>query len=131
MTNDRKDEAPAGSAEEWPKRAPPTIDLEASEVSGDTQAKGSMDAARGFAKGAADKMSGLAGILAWLVAPLSGALAALLVLAAFWAAGLIGQPHRHNPCRLRSRQPSSTLWPRMSAISPRDSRVSRQAPPGR
>ena len=38
MTNDRKDEAPAGSAEEWPKRAPPTIDLDASDVSGDTQA---------------------------------------------------------------------------------------------
>ncbi len=97
MTNDRKDEAPAGSAEEWPKRTPPTIDLEASEVSGDTQAKGTMDAARGFAKGAAEKMSGLAGILAWLVAPLSGALAALVVLAAFWAAGLIGQPQPPQP----------------------------------
>jgi hypothetical protein len=97
MTNDRKDDAPAGSAEERPKRTPPTIDLEASEVSGDTQAKGTMDAARGFARGAAEKILGLSGILAWLVAPLSGALAALLVLAAFWAAGLIGQPESPQP----------------------------------
>ena len=37
MSNERKDEPPAASAEERPKRAPPTIDLDASEVSGDTQ----------------------------------------------------------------------------------------------
>jgi hypothetical protein len=92
MTNDRKDETAAGPAEEGPKRTRPTIDLDASEVSGDTRAKRGVDAARGYVKGAAEKMSGLAGMLAWLVAPLSGALAALLVLAAFWAAGLIGQP---------------------------------------
>ena len=48
MTNDRKDEAPAGSAEEWPKRAGPTIDLDASDVSGDTQASGGTNAAGTF-----------------------------------------------------------------------------------
>jgi hypothetical protein len=84
MTDERKDEAPAASTEEGPKRAPPTIDLDAAEVSGDTQAKQG-----GFAAGLG---SGMAGVLRKLLAPLSGAIAALLVLAAFWGAGLIGQP---------------------------------------
>lgn len=84
MTDDRKDEAPAGSAEEWPKRAPPTIDLEASEVSGDTRA------AAGFSQRLSAAAAGLGALLLWVVAPLGGAVAALLVLAAFWAAGTIG-----------------------------------------
>ena len=41
--------------------------------------------------------SRLRGILAELVAPLSGAIAALLVLAAFWAAGLIGPAAAAQP----------------------------------
>jgi hypothetical protein len=85
MTNDRKDEAPAAAAEEFPKRPPPTIDLEASEVSGDTQ------------RDANERLSAMGsgtreGLLGRLIAPLSGAIAALLVLAAAWGAGLIGPP---------------------------------------
>src|SRR5262245_54488327 len=83
MTDDRKDEAPAGSAEEWPKRAGPTIDLEASEVSGDTRAPG------GFFQ---RMTSAVARAAPKFVAPVTGAAAALLVLAAFWAGGLIGPP---------------------------------------
>ncbi len=87
MTDERKDEPPAASADERPKRAPPTIDLEASEVSGDTRAK---DGA--FFKGAGEKLSAAGARLRPLLAAVSGAIAALLVFAAFWAAGLIGPP---------------------------------------
>lgn len=89
MTNDRKDEAPAGSAEEWPKRAPPTIDLDASEVSGDTRAAGGANARPFF-----HRLGGgfSASHLSMLAAPLAGAVAALLVIAAALAFGLIG-PH--------------------------------------
>ncbi|MDQ8729678.1 hypothetical protein [Bradyrhizobium sp. LHD-71] len=84
MSDERKDEA---SAEEAPKRAPPTIDLDASEVSGDTQGAGT------FTKRAGDGLSALksrgAAVLPALLPLLSGAVAALLVLAALWAGGLI------------------------------------------
>ena len=101
MTNERKDEPPAASAEEWPKRNPPTIDLDASEVSGDTRTARGMNAARAFARAAGDRASALGartgGLMSKLLAPLGGAIAALLVLAAFWAGGLIGQPQLPPP----------------------------------
>ena len=59
------------------KRPPPTIDLEASEVSGDTQA-----AAGGTSRPAWFR-------LATVLPPLAGALAALVVVGILWAAGLI------------------------------------------
>ncbi len=90
MANEPKDETPAASVDEWPKRAPPTIDLDASEVSGDTRTARGMNAARSFFKGAATGTSVLA-------APVSGAIAALLVLAAFWAGGVIGPPQPPAP----------------------------------
>src|SRR5262245_61377945 len=96
MTDDRKNEAPAASAEEWPKRAPPTIDLDASEVSGDTRAA-RLNAVRAFMRAAAGRASRLRGFAPNLFAPLSGAIAALLVLLAFWAGGLIGQPQPASP----------------------------------
>ena len=85
MTDERKDEAPAASAEEWPKRAGPTIDLKASEVSDDTQKSSSSDPA-GTPPSAANERA-----RSGLFASLGGAIAALLVFAALWAAGMIGQ----------------------------------------
>jgi len=59
------------------KRPPPTIDLEASEVSGETQATaGSTSRASWFR-------------LATVLPPLAGALAALVVVGILWAAGVI------------------------------------------
>lgn len=84
MTDDRKDEAPAGSAEEWPKRAPPTIDLDSSEVSGDTRA------ASESSQGSSGAGAHLRDVLAKFAAPLAGAVAGLLVVAVLWAAGFIG-----------------------------------------
>jgi hypothetical protein len=99
MTDERKDEAPGASAEEWPKRPAPTIDLEASEVSGDTR-RGTTAGA--FFKRAGEKVSTAGSRMregAWpkLVAPVSGALAALIVFGALWAAGLIGPPQAAQP----------------------------------
>lgn len=90
MANEPKDEAPAASAEEWPKRAPPTIDLDASDVSGDTRAAGSSF------KTAAGRLSS-GSMLAKCAAPASGAIAALLVFTALWAGGLIGPPQAPAP----------------------------------
>ncbi len=98
MTNDRKDEAPAGSAEEWPKRAGPTIDLDASDVSGDTQASGGTNAAGTFFQRVTGGLSGAGSrVLPILAALIGGAVAALLVLAAFWAGGLIGEQQAAQP----------------------------------
>jgi hypothetical protein len=92
MTNDRKDEAPAGSAEEWPKRPGPTIDLDASDVSGDTRASGESSAAGTFFHRVRSGLSGATSrMLPVLAALIGGAVAALLVLAAFWGSGLIDQ----------------------------------------
>jgi hypothetical protein len=98
MTNDRKDEAPTGSAEERPKRTGPTIDLDASDVSGDTRASGGTNAAGTFFQRATGDLSGAgARMLPILAALAGGAVAALLVLAAFWAGGLIGEQQAAQP----------------------------------
>lgn len=92
MSDERKDEA---SAEEAPKRAPPTIDLDASDVSGDTQGPPR------FTKRAADGLSALgsrmAAALSLLLPLLGGAVAALAVLAGLWAGGLIDPVHTPTP----------------------------------
>lgn len=77
MTDDQAQEVPGG--DDRPKRPPPTIDLEASEVSGDT---------RTDAGGAAPRKTRLG--FATILPPLAGALAALVVIGVLWAAGVIG-----------------------------------------
>jgi hypothetical protein len=59
------------------KRPPPTIDLEASEVSGDTQATSSSASRSSWFR------------LATVLPPLAGAVAALAVVGILWAAGVI------------------------------------------
>jgi hypothetical protein len=85
MTDERKDEAAAASTEERPKRAGPTIDLDASEVSDDTQKSSSSDQAQAPLPAARERAR------TGLLAGLTGAIAALLVFASFWAAGMVGQ----------------------------------------
>ena len=92
MSDERKDEAPAAAADQGVKRAPPTIDLDASEVSGDTQGKHDGQAARAKDAEEPDADSRERGSASPFVASLSGALAALVVLGAAWAAGMIGSP---------------------------------------
>src|SRR4051812_14519952 len=68
------------------KRAPPTIDLEASEVSGDTQNPGA-----GAERKRAFPLSSAAAISAGAIAAVSGAGAAALVIGVAWLAGWPGQ----------------------------------------
>jgi hypothetical protein len=77
-----------------PKRAPPTIDLEASEVSSETRAAGG-DAPpeRPFGEPPADEISPplsppiSAPISPWVIAPISGLVAAALVIGVAWMLG--------------------------------------------
>jgi hypothetical protein len=84
MVDDRPEDTGPSPDSGRAKRAPPTIDLEATEVSGDTQ-----DAAA--AAGAEPKRSlprpSAAAISAVIVAAVSGASAAALVIGAAWLAG--------------------------------------------
>jgi hypothetical protein len=78
MTDDQKEDLPA--PDERPnKRPPPTIDLEPSEVSGDTKAAG---------VGGASPASWFR--LATMLPPLVGAVGALVVIGILWVAGVIG-----------------------------------------
>ncbi len=81
MTDDQAQDMPesdSGPDGGPKKRPPPTIDLEASEVSGDTQAA---------AGGSAPRASWFR--LAAVLPPLVGALAALIVVGVLWASGVI------------------------------------------
>lgn len=86
MTDESKDETAAGDR---PKRPPPTIDLEASEVTADTGTAPDTDAAPGREAASEAGPSGRA--LSWLVAAFSGLVAALAVLTALWVGGLLGR----------------------------------------
>jgi len=77
MTDDQADvPGPDGGSK---KRPPPTIDLAASEVSGDTQASGTDGAPRAARFG-----------LAIILPALAGAAAALVVVGILWVTGMIG-----------------------------------------
>lgn len=96
MANERQDDANSSSVEEWPKRTPPTIDLQATDVSKDADAK----AEAGAESASTDERVGddeskpkaASGALGTVLAPVSGAAAALAVLAGAWFGGLVGQP---------------------------------------
>jgi hypothetical protein len=92
-----KDAAAADSGR--PKREPPTIDLEASEVSGETRAAAEAKAeaaSEAHAEAASDARVEASSeqaatpsrpISPWLIAPISGAVAAALVIAVGWVMG--------------------------------------------
>src|ERR1700722_7930322 len=92
MDEDRPDD-PARSADAGrPRRAPPTIDLEASEVTDKTESGGGAEANRDAPGHAAKpRLAWLsaAAISPFLVAAVTGAVTAALVLAPAWA---IGEP---------------------------------------
>jgi hypothetical protein len=90
MVDDKPDEI--ASAAERPKRAPPTLDLDAIEISDETQQAATADAA---AKPAGARSSRFAPLLsAAIVSAIFGAGAAALVL---WTAGGPGQPAAAPP----------------------------------
>src|SRR3954468_20123021 len=90
MVDDNPDEI--ASAAERPKRAPPTLDLDAIEISDETQQAAAADAA---AKPAGERPSRFAPLLsAAIVSAIFGAGAAAFVL---WTAGWPGQPAAAPP----------------------------------
>jgi len=89
MDDNRPDDAAASPDPGRPKRAPPTIDLEASEVTKPAEDAGNS----GGSAGRSSRLS-LAAIPPFLVAALSGAITALLVMAVAWAVGWPGETAR-------------------------------------
>jgi hypothetical protein len=90
MADDELKDA-GGPESSRPKREPPTIDLEASEVSGETRAEATAEAASG-ARAEASEPEQVAAtpskpISPWIIAPFSGAVAAALVIAVGWMLG--------------------------------------------
>jgi hypothetical protein len=93
MVDDRPEEIGSPPDPGRAKRAPPTIDLEASEVSGETR-HAAGDAApeqapqsppdRGSSEGGSSASSSIS---PWVIAPMSGAVAAALVIAIGWMLG--------------------------------------------
>ncbi|MGA2054205.1 MAG: hypothetical protein ABSG88_02750 [Bradyrhizobium sp.] len=88
MDDNRPDDAAASPDPGRPKRAPPTIDLEASEVT-----KPAEDAGHDNPAGPSSRLS-LAAIPPFLVAALTGAITAVLVIAIAWAMGWPGETTR-------------------------------------
>ncbi|MGA9955156.1 MAG: hypothetical protein WBQ22_18165, partial [Bradyrhizobium sp.] len=87
MDDNRPDDAPPPDSGR-PKRAPPTIDLEASDVTAPAADAGDPKTAGRFAW-----LSSIA-IPPFAVAAVSGAIAALLVMVVVWAAGWPTEPTR-------------------------------------
>lgn len=86
VDDSRDDSGPSGDAGR-PKREPPTIDLEATNVS--TTPQDAAEAKPEPAQAAADDhvVSGTKPVSPWAIAPISGAVAAALVIAVGWALG--------------------------------------------
>ena len=89
MVDDRPEETGSLPNSERPKRAPPTIDLEATEVSTEPQAAAAATAAEPQPEFVAEAPAAPAPqpISPWIVAPLSGAVAAALVIGVGWMLG--------------------------------------------
>src|ERR1700679_473181 len=88
MGDNRTDDAAISPEAGRPRRAPPTIDLEASEVT-----KPAEDAGNGSPAGRSSWLSSAALHPFW-VAAVTGAVTAVLVMAAAWALGWPGETAR-------------------------------------
>jgi hypothetical protein len=93
MVDDRPEEIESPPDPGRAKRAPPTIDLEASEVSGETRHAAGDAAPEHAPQSSPDKGSSEGGssisrsISPWVIAPMSGAVAAALVITIGWMLG--------------------------------------------
>jgi hypothetical protein len=113
MVDDRPEDTGSLPDSDRPKRAPPTIDLEATEVSSETQpaAAAPSEPATEAASAAPDDQPIPASVSApvsapvspWIVAPISGAVAAALVIGVGW---MLGWP---------AVQPASPAAPQLNA----------------
>ena len=129
MEEDRPEESSPSPDSGRAKRAPPTIDLEASEVSGETQSAGSQPRrsfARSFPWSVPWPWS--AAMPATLAAAVTGAVTAALVIAVAWVAGWPGETAPPVATPLGNAAAIDTLASRVADIEARSIKPSAAAP---
>jgi hypothetical protein len=126
MTDDQAQDVPgsktgpdSGADSGAKKRPPPTIDLEASEISGDTQAAANSGTSRA-----------LWFRLAAVLPPLAGALAALVVVGILWAAGLVAPAQQQASVPPQVESGLNDLSNRIGKVETRLSSTPAAAPDG-
>ena len=121
-----EDEGPAPDSGRA-KRAPPTIDLEASEVSGETRKVGDdAQPERSFEAPSSPEPSAAA-ISAWLIAVVSGAVAAALVIGVGWMLGWPAVPATPAASEINAAV-IGDLGARVAAVESRTSKPATPAP---
>jgi hypothetical protein len=125
MDEDRPEDAPLSPDSGRARRAPPTIDLEASEVSGDTQGSGG-----GAGEGARSRRSlpGPSAISAMVTSAITGAVTAALVIAAAWYVGWPGETAPLITAPPADTAAIDTLTSRVADIESKSARPSATAP---
>jgi hypothetical protein len=121
-----EDEGPAPDSGRA-KRAPPTIDLEASEVSGETRKVGDDAQPERSSEEPSSREPPAAAISAWLIAVVSGAVAAALVIGVGWMLGWPAVPATPAASEINAAV-IGDLGARVAAVESRTSKPATSAP---
>ena len=121
-----EDEGPAPDSGRA-KRAPPTIDLEASEVSGETRKVGDGAQPERSSEAPSSPERPAAAISAWLIAVVSGAVAAALVIGVGWMLGWPAVPATPAASEINAAV-IGDLGARVAAVESRTSKPATPAP---
>ena len=121
-----EDEGPAPDSGRA-KRAPPTIDLEASEVSGETRKVGDGAQPERSSEAPSSPEPPAAAISAWLIAVVSGAVAAALVIGVGWMLGWPAVPATPAASEINAAV-IGDLGARVAAVESRTSKPATPAP---
>jgi hypothetical protein len=121
-----EDEGPAPDSGRA-KRAPPTIDLEASEVSGETRKVGDGAQPERSSEAPSSLEPPAAAISAWLIALVSGAVAAALVIGVGWMLGWPAVPATPAASEINAAV-IGDLGARVAAVESRTSKPATSAP---
>ena len=121
-----EDEGPAPDSGRS-KRAPPTIDLEASEVSGETRKVGDGAQPERSSEAPSSREPPAAAISAWLIALVSGAVAAALVIGVGWMLGWPAVPATPAATEINAAV-IGDLGARVAAVESRTSKPATPAP---
>ena len=109
------------------KRAPPTIDLEASEVSGETRKVGEDAQPERISEEPSSREPPAAAISAWLIAVVSGAVAAALVIGVGWMLGWPAVPATPAATEINAAV-IGDLGARVAAVESKTSKPATSAP---
>jgi hypothetical protein len=120
-----EDEGPAPDSGRA-KRAPPTIDLEASEVSGETRKLGDDAQPERISEEPSSPERPAAAISAWLIAVVSGAVAAALVIGVGWMLGWPAVPA--TPAATDNAAVIGDLGARVAAVESKTNKPATPAP---